>query len=93
MDYIGFDSNGEKLQIYDICDFKVNGKQYEGMITYDEDVFSFVFEMDNDNFPAVIMSKVDCDSIIKISNIDNAKQNSDFDFYKGLYNRFKQLNP
>lgn len=89
MDYIGFGKNNEKLQIYDICAFKIDKKQYEGIITYDEDVFSFVFEMDNETLPAIFMSKVDYDSIEKVCGVMGTKLGDRFEFYRELYKNLK----
>lgn len=37
MNYIGIDGKGNKLQIGDICTFKLKNELYEGMIVYDEE--------------------------------------------------------
>jgi hypothetical protein len=39
------------------------------MIIYEEDYFAYAFEMLDDNFPVVLMSKADLGSIEKIINV------------------------
>lgn len=90
MDYVGFGKkNGkpEKLQVGDICAFKIDKKQYEGMIMYDEDVFAFVFEMEDDKFPCVYMLKADLDSIEKICNVGSTIRGDRFEFYREVYGK------
>lgn len=60
---VGTDSKGKELTVNCLCSFKIDGEQYEGLITYDEEVYSYVFEMLDDNFPCVLMSKADYDTI------------------------------
>ena len=82
---IGYGKNGQKLVWGDICSFKIDGKEYEGMINYDEDVFSYVFEMKDDNFPCVKMSRVDLDSIVVIINVNSTRPYKDgYGFYREL---------
>lgn len=85
MNYIGFDSNGEKLQVYDICRFTIGGEPHMGIIVYDEDVFSYIFEMDNEDLPAIMMSRTDLSSIEKIYNVLDTKIGDRYRFYRGIY--------
>lgn len=52
---IGWDKKGKSLNIGDICKFNVEinfkQKELERMIIYDEETFSYAFEMKDDNFP------------------------------------------
>lgn len=87
MNYIGFDKVNEKLQIGDICTFKIGDIEYEGMIMYDEDVFSFVFEMDCDNFPCVCMSKANLNTINKICSVGSTRRGDRFEFFRENYGK------
>jgi hypothetical protein len=66
---VGKDKNNQELRLGDICKFTIKGKEYEGMIIYEEDYFAYAFEMLDDNFPVVLMSKADLGSIEKIINV------------------------
>lgn len=74
--YVGTDKNGQNLEIGDICTF-ILGKDYdlveeiqcEGMIDYDEETFSFSFEMLDPSFPIVLMQYAKAGSIEKIVNV------------------------
>jgi len=90
MDYVGFGKQlGEnvKLQIGDICSFTIKDRLYEGMIMYDEDVFSYVFEMKSGNFPCVMMSVADLGSIAKICNIGSTVRFDRFEFFREVYGK------
>lgn len=82
---IGNDNKGKTLEIGDICSFQIDKVKYEGMIGYDEEYFSFVFEMIDDRFPCVLMSKVDYNSIEKIKNVWSTNVKDDkYKFYREL---------
>jgi hypothetical protein len=82
---VGYDKTGQKLDWGDICKFTIEKKEYEGMIDYDEDVFAYVFDMKDDKFPCVLMSKVDLDSIERIINIWSTQPDKDnYDFYRDI---------
>ena len=71
---IGVDSRGNKLECGDICLFNYKNEREEvikskGLIIYDEDSYSFVFEQLDDNFPLLLMNKVERDTIIKLYHI------------------------
>jgi hypothetical protein len=87
---VGKDKNGYELNFGDICKFKLitNGieKEYEGMIVYDEESFAYIFEMKDDNFPAVLMYKARINSIEKIINVMATKMNDEYGFYREIYN-------
>lgn len=85
MEYIGYDNQQEKLKIGDICSFKINKINYEGIITYDESEFAFIFEMEDDKFPCVFMCKADLGSIKKIINVYSTKINDEYEFYRKLF--------
>jgi len=90
MDYVGYGKQlgqNVKLQIGDICSFTIKDKLYEGMIMYDEDVFSFVFEMEDDKFPCVVMSGADLDSIVKICNVGSTVRFDRFEFFRETYGK------
>lgn len=87
MDYVGFDKNGAKLNIGDICSFNIDKEKYEGIIMYDEDVYAFVFEMKDDKFPAVYMLKADLDSIEKIINVYSTVRGDKYEFYRELFRK------
>lgn len=87
MNYIGRDKDNKKLQIGDICNFKLDNKDYEGMIIYDEESFAFAFEMKDDSFPEILMSKIDYSSISKIINVNSTKLNDKYGFYRKIYNQ------
>jgi len=85
---IGYDGKGNELEVYDICKFKINKKEYEGMIRYDEGEYAFIFEMLDNNFPAVLMNKVDFGSIEKIANVYSTKINyKQYEDYRKLINQ------
>jgi tRNA U34 2-thiouridine synthase MnmA/TrmU len=90
MDNIGCDKNGSKLQMGDICAFKIDNKEYEGIIKYDEDVFAFVFEMEDNNFPCVVMLKADLNSIEKICGVWSTTIGDRFGFYRDIYDKPKR---
>lgn len=82
---IGIDNKGQELQLGDICKFKMDKKDYEGMISYDSSYFCFTFEMRDDNFPEVFMKKADTASIEKIINVWSTKSNDEkYKFYQDL---------
>lgn len=85
MDYIGYDNNNNKLEIGDICSFKIDKIQYEGMIEYDESEFAFIFNMKDDNFPCVLMHKADLGSIKRIINVFSTKNGDEYEFYRNLF--------
>lgn len=89
MCHIGYDGAGNKLAINDICTFKLQNESYEheGMIVYDEDTFSFCFEMNDSTFPIVMMDKADRTSIKKIINVWSTKNNNErYKWYQDLVN-------
>jgi hypothetical protein len=76
INYVGLDKNGQKLDIGDICKFvliedpdHVDRFEREGMIDYDEDSFSFAFEMLDPQFPIVLMQYAKAGTIEKIVNV------------------------
>lgn len=82
---VGYDNKGLKLNWGDICTFEIHGTEYEGMIIYDEEYFGYNFEMKDDHFPSVVMSKADYNSIEKIINVWSTNPGKDdFDFYREL---------
>lgn len=81
---IGIDKNGENLQLGDICKFKINKTQYEGIIVYESDVFAFCFEMKDESFPSVKMEKADLYSIEKIISVFSTKDNDEYEFYRKI---------
>lgn len=87
MNYIGFDKNNEKLQMGDICIFTIGRGRYEGIIIYDEESFSFAFEMEDETFPMILMSAVERGSIEKICNVMSTKLGDRFEFYRELYRK------
>lgn len=87
MNNIGFDKNGNALQMGDICSFKLKKEKYEGMIVYDEVSYAFAFEMNNDSFPMLLMYKADFGSIEKIINVMSTKLNDKYEFYRKIYNK------
>lgn len=87
MDNIGIDGNGNKLQLGDICIFKLKNEKYEGMIVYDEESYAFAFEMKNDSFPMLLMYKADFESIERIMNVTETKLNDKYEFYRSVYNK------
>ena len=87
MNYIGKDKDNKKLQVGDICNFKIDNKDYEGIIIYDEESYAFAFEMQSDCFPMVLMSKADFGSISKIINVSETKINDKYEFYRTIYNK------
>ena len=90
--YIGNDKNGMELEIGDICKFELKigteQKEYEGMIIYDEDTFSYAFEMKDDNFPIILMQKAYLFTINKIINV-TCTVNEEYEFYRKVYENFK----
>lgn len=82
---VGYDKNNKKLDWGDICKFTIDKKQYEGMIDYDEDCFAYTFEMKDDKFPCVLMSKADINSIEKIIGVwSTCPGEDDYDFYREI---------
>jgi hypothetical protein len=82
---VGYDKNGQILDLGDICNFKIDNVNYEGMITYDEMEFAYTFEMEDDSFPSVFMKKADLGSIEKITNVWLTQPDKDnFDFYREI---------
>lgn len=67
---VGFDSKGKELFENYVCTFMLDKQSYEGIIRYDEEVYSYVFEMLEDNFPCVLMIRADYDSI----NLKHSKE-------------------
>lgn len=47
------------------------------MVLYEEEDFAFAFEMLDNQFPCILMNKVDRDSIEKIVNVWETKVNED----------------
>lgn len=86
---IGFDKNNNKLEHGDICKFKIKDKKYEGIIGYSEEDFAYTFEMKDNNFPSVLMNKVDFGSIEKIIGIYSTKLEDEYSFYRELWNKGK----
>lgn len=64
---IGFDKLHQGLKIDDICKFEIEGVSYEGIISYDEQKFAYIFEMIDDQFPAIMMHL--CSNIERITNV------------------------
>lgn len=84
---VGHDKRNQKLNWGDICKFTIDKKEYEGMIDYSEEYFAYTFEMKNDNFPSVLMSKADLGSIEKIINVWSTNPNDGiYDFYRKIAN-------
>lgn len=81
---VGYDNKGNELFLHDICNFTINDKEYCGMIKYDENDFSFVFEMLNDNFLVVLMNKADLYSIERIINVWSTKIGDKYGDYRKL---------
>lgn len=81
--YVGYDSKGNKLNVWDICKFKINKNKYEGIIVYDEDTYSYAFEMKDDNFPIILMKN--CNDIEKIISVTSTKIDDEYEFYRNLY--------
>ena len=83
---VGNDKNGYELAFGDICKFKLEvdleEREYEGMIVYDEESFAYAFEMKDDNFPIVLMSKACLNSIEKIINVMATRLNDEYGFYR-----------
>lgn len=86
MNCIGFDAQGNKLQLGDICEFKFKNKDLEGIIIYDESSYAFAFEMKDDNFPMLLMKNANFDSIKKIINVTETKLDDEYEFYRRIYN-------
>ena len=82
---VGRDKNGLELNLGDICKFTIKEKEYVGMIMYDEQEFSYVFDMLDDNFPCVLMNKVDMESISKIINIYSTKVNDEWEGFRNIW--------
>jgi flagellar hook-basal body complex protein FliE len=81
---IGFDKSGQvPLRAGDICNFTIEGKPHQGMITYDEGLYAFTFEMLDNNFPVVKMDIADQSSIVRICNI--ADTSKDDETYAGYH--------
>lgn len=84
---IGADSKGQNLDIADICSFKIEiegeAKELEGMVVYDEESFAYAFEMQDDNFPIVLMNKTT--NIKRIINVWSTKKDDRFEFYRDIY--------
>lgn len=66
---IGEDKNNVSLETGDICKFVIDDQEYEGIIAYDEGYFAYTFEMLDDKFSSVLMSKAEYNSIEKIQNV------------------------
>ena len=82
---VGYDKNGQKLNWGDICKFRIQDKEYEGMIDYSEDCFAYTFEMKDDKFPSVLMNVAERDSIEKIIYVWSTQPNKDdYGFYREL---------
>lgn len=82
---IGKDAWGRSLCCGDVCKYKIKDKsgeikEYRGMIFYDENEYAFAFEQLEDNFPEILMNKVEPRSINKIINVCEMKES--FDNYK-----------
>lgn len=85
MEIIGFDKDSKKLLVGDICKFKIYDTECEGMIMYDYAEFAYIFKMEDSKFPAILMNKVDMDSIEKIINVAGTKVNDNrYKFYQEL---------
>lgn len=92
---IGTDKYGHKLQLGDICLFKVklqgsknDADEMKGMIVYDEDSYSFAFETLEDNAPLLLMNCAELGSIEKLyeANINNLSNISNGNKWKKIYN-------
>ena len=84
---LGHDNKHQELSIGDICKFKIEDREYEGMVVYDEESFAYAFEMKDDKFPIVLMSIADLGSIEKIINVwSNQPNKDDYGFYRELVN-------
>ena len=75
MNCVGYDNIGNKLEVGDICSFKLEGESHEreGIIMYSEDYFAFCFDMNEDQFPSVLMCKAELGTIKKIVNVWSTK--------------------
>ena len=88
MNYVGYDSVGNKLQTGDICSFKLENESHEreGIIVYSEDYFAFCFDMNDNQFPSVLMSKVELGTIKKIVNVWSTQATDEkYKWYQELF--------
>lgn len=84
---VGCDKWGYPLICGDICKYKINKKEYRGMIIYDEDSYAFAFEQLDNQFPIIMMDKIDYGTIEKLLNIrDINPEFSDCNKWIDLYN-------
>ena len=85
---IGNDKNGKALNIGDICKFELKigteQKEYEGIVVYDEETFSYAFEMKDDNFPTILMQKACISSIDKITGVMGTTE-KEYEFYRKIF--------
>lgn len=89
---VGIDKDGTDLSVGDICKFKIKGKEYIGMIMYEEQEFSHVFDMLNDKFPCIFMNKVDEFSISKIISIYSTKVNDEWEGFRNIWSGLSKIN-
>lgn len=90
MNYIGFDNKGNKLQIGDICRFKLDKVDMEGIISYDDTEFAYTFDINSEIYQRLVsiyMHRVDVGSIEKIINVYSTKNGDEFEFYRKLFIR------
>lgn len=89
---IGSDTYGKQLFYGDICKYKIKGqngiiKEYRGMIFYDDSEYSFAFEQLDDDFPVVLMNKVETNTIDKIISAGGMTDSfPNYNKWKEIYN-------
>ena len=89
MNYIGYDGEENKLQVGDICTFKIAGESFdrEGIIIYDDAEYAYCFEMQDGSFPVVLMNKTKLGTIKKIVSVWETKVNDErFKWYQEITN-------
>ena len=98
MNYIGYDKNGEKLQLGDICKYTITNSdtketnEYRGMIVYDDSEFAFMFEQPNDDFPLVFMNLVNVGTIERLTNIFSlTKDFPEYEKWVEIYKSNKEI--
>lgn len=82
---IGYDKNGEELDLLDLCSFTIDNKEYEGIIKYNENDYAYGFEMLDDRFPYVIMYRVDFGSIKRLYNLQQIRDSEE------LYLKYEEI--
>lgn len=84
---VGIDKNNIPLQMGDICRFKVDDIEMEGIITYDEEYFAFCFDIDEEKYPkyiSITMQVANFRSIEKIISIFETKDD-EYEVYRKLW--------